>query len=68
MLAGLFTIQIHEELESRKKHLGKRLSRVDRKIFYDMRSPCVGPSQSRFFHRALDILIRQDNLESVGNV
>ena len=68
MLAGLFTIKIHEELESRKKHLGKRLSSVGRIIFYDMKTPCAGPSQSSFFHKALDILIGQDNLESVGNV
>ena len=66
LLATLFTIYIHKELERRKKHLGKRISRVGGIIFYDMKSPCAGPLQSSFFHRPLDTLIQQDNLESVG--
>ena len=63
MLTGLFIISMHEELENRKKHLGKRLSHIGRIIFYYMKSPCADPSQSSLFHRALDILIQQDNLK-----
>ena len=59
---------MHKELGSRKKYLDKRLSSVSKIIFYYMKSLCADPSLSSFFHGALDILIRQDNIEAVANV